>query len=279
MDLVYNYDFKQAKTVIDMNQKPLILITNDDGISAKGINELIYEAVKYGDICVVAPNGPRSAQSSALTIESPISVTKLGIEECQGNSIVRYAISGTPTDCVKVAIDKVLDRTPDLLLSGINHGSNASINVLYSGTLGAAIEGSLHDVPSVGFSLWDHHKDADFSHCLPYFSKIIKVALENKMPRGICLNVNAPKGDISGIKLARQSDGRWANEYQKDNAPRTSEYYWLIGDFIYKQDESQSEYIGDQTALEQGYISVVPIHTDMTAYHVMSCFKEYENIR
>ena len=131
--------------------------------------------------------------------------------------MVRYAVSGTPTDCVKLAVDKLITRRPALLISGINHGSNASNNVIYSANMGAAIEGCLHDIPSIGLSLWSHDKDADFSRCLPHFEEIIKKALAEPLPQGICLNVNAPRGDIKGVKVCRQADGRWANEYQQDS--------------------------------------------------------------
>ena len=255
-------------------ERPLILVTNDDGIQAKGIREITAVAERYGDVAVVAPDGPRSAQSSVLTLETPIRAVK--VEEREG--MVRYAVSGTPTDCVKLAVDKLITRRPALLISGINHGSNASINVIYSGTMGAAIEGCLHDIPSIGLSLWSHDKDADFSRCLPYFEEIIKKALAEPLPQGICLNVNAPRGDIKGVKVCRQADGRWANEYQQDSAPRPVPYYWLIGDFIYNTDGADGGYMPDQTALQEGYISVVPVHTDMTAYHVMGKIGGYESL-
>ena len=207
--------------------KPLILITNDDGIQAKGIRGLINLLASFADIWVVAPNGPRSAQSSAITVEIPVSVKPIvGVE-----GVTEVACSGTPTDCVKLAIDQLLPRKPDLLLSGINHGSNASINVIYSGTMGAAMEGSLHNVPSVGLSLCSHSADADFSLALPYFLDIIKQTLESGLPDGVSLNVNAPVGEIQGCRVSKQAHGRWANEFEKHDAPRLLDYYWLIGDF------------------------------------------------
>ena len=237
--------------------RPLILITNDDGIHAKGIGELKELVRPLGDVWVVAPNGPRSAQSSAITVELPIWSKVVHEEE----GLVEIACSGTPTDCVKLAIDQLLPRRPDLLLSGINHGSNASINVIYSGTMGAAMEGSLHGVPSIGLSLCSHKADADFSDALPFFLPIIEETLRAGLPDGVSLNVNAPLGAIKGCRVAKQAHGRWANEFEKHDAPRPLDYYWLIGDFnSVDKDDSET----DQWALDHGYISIVPIHTDMT---------------
>ncbi len=256
-----------------MNNKPLILITNDDGIQAKGINELIQIALKYGNVVVVAPDGPRSAQSSALTINTPVGVKEIEKSE----QLTRYAISGTPSDCVKLAIDKLLTKSPDLVLSGINHGSNASVNVIYSGTMGATMEGCMHGVPSIGFSLCDHHSDADFSDCLPHFEIIIAKALSQTMPEGVCLNVNAPTGKINGTKICVQADGRWANEFEEHKAPRYERYFWLVGDFSnVKQNTLNPSALIDQHAIDNQYISIVPIHIDMTAHHALQHFNSYE---
>lgn len=188
-------------------ERPLILVTNDDGIAAPGINAIAEVASRYGDVVIVAPNGPRSAQSSALTIENPVMARR---EKSVGN-IVRYSTSGTPADCVKLAMSQLLHRKPALLISGINHGSNASVNVLYSGTMGAAIEGSQHSIPSVGFSLADHHADADFSYAMPFFETIIAqtLAAEQPMPKNVCLNINAPTGEIRGVRVCHQAEGIW----------------------------------------------------------------------
>lgn len=248
----------------------LILITNDDGIQAKGIQTIARVAAKYGDVVVVAPNGPRSAQSSALTIEVPVSVKPVPSDV---ENITQYAVSGTPADCVKLAISQLLDKKPDLVISGINHGSNASINVIYSGTIGAAIEGALHGIPSIGFSLCDHDADADFEPSLPYFEQIIAKTLNSQMPKDICLNVNAPKGEVKGIRSCRQAEGRWANDFGKTEAPRACDYYWLIGDFMFLNDNDMS---ADQCAIENGYITVVPLQFDMTAYKALDFCKQYE---
>ena len=248
----------------------LILITNDDGIQAKGIQTIARVAAKYGRVVVVAPNGPRSAQSSALTIEVPVSVKPVPSDV---ENITQYAVSGTPADCVKLAISQLLDEKPDLVISGINHGSNASINVIYSGTIGAAIEGALHGIPSIGFSLCDHDADADFEPSLPYFEQIIAKTIQSGMPKDICLNVNAPKGAVKGVRACRQAEGRWANDFGKTEAPRANDYYWLIGDFMFLNDNDMK---ADQCAIENGYITVVPLQFDMTAYKALDFCSQYE---
>ncbi|MGM9805482.1 MAG: 5'/3'-nucleotidase SurE [Candidatus Aphodosoma sp.] len=253
-------------------ERPLILVTNDDGIQAPGINVIAEAAARHADVVVVAPDGPRSAQSSALTIETPVSARRLPSTD----GIVRYATSGTPADCVKLAMSQLLHRKPALLISGINHGSNASINVLYSGTIGAAIEGCQHSMASIGFSLCDHSHDADFSKALPFFEAMIVKALSSDvpMPHNVCLNVNAPAGEIKGVRVCRQAEGVWADEFVKDAAPRAKDYYWMIGDFKYT--DSRNDKFADQMALDEGYISVVPVQVDMTAYHAMEYCRMYE---
>lgn len=241
---------------------PLILITNDDGIQAPGIQLLALMASRHGDVVVVAPDGPRSAQSSALTINYPVSAK---IVSHEGN-ITYWSCTGTPADCVKLAMSQLLDRTPDLLISGINHGSNASVNVLYSGTMGAAIEGTMHDVPSVGLSINDHSLDVSFEYCLPYFESIVEKVLDKGLPHDVCLNVNAPVGEIKGLRVCRQAAGRWANDFTPDNAPRPVRYYWMVGDFFNtEQDDPEA----DQVSMSQGYITIVPVQIDMTAYQAL----------
>ncbi|MBQ0007505.1 MAG: 5'/3'-nucleotidase SurE [bacterium] len=241
---------------------PIILITNDDGIQAPGIQQLAKMASHHGEVVVVAPDGPRSAQSSALTINYPVSVKVVKHED----NITFWSCTGTPADCVKLAMSQLLDRTPDLVISGINHGSNASVNVLYSGTMGAAIEGAMHDVPSVGLSINDHSFDVSFQYCLPYFEKIIERVLEKGLPKDICLNVNAPVGEVKGLRVCRQASGRWANDFTPDNAPRPVKYYWMVGDFFNTEKDDPD---ADQVAMNDGYISIVPVQVDMTAYSAM----------
>lgn len=246
---------------------PLILITNDDGIHAPGIKLLAEMAARHGEVVVVAPDSHRSAQSSALTIDHPVSAKVVRREE----KITYWSCSGTPADCVKLAMSQLLEEKPDLVLSGINHGSNASVNVLYSGTMGAAIEGAMHDVPSIGFSINDHSLEVSFEYCLPYYEKILKRVLEKGLPKEISLNVNAPVGEIKGVRVCRQAAGRWANDFTLDNAPRPVKYYWMVGDF-FNTEKNDPE--ADQVAMNEGYISIVPVQVDMTAYSAMEFCKE-----
>jgi 5'-nucleotidase len=204
-------------------KKPLILITNDDGAEAKGIQILTRLMMQLGDVVVVAPDGARSAQSNALTVTHPVRFKE--IERTDG--MIRYSSSGTPTDCVKLALNEIVERKPDLLVSGINHGSNAAINVIYSGTMGAVLEGCENGIPSIGFSLCDHSLEADFSVFESYVSQIALATLKNGLPHATCLNVNAPMGEIAGVKVARQCDGRWTKEFAKRMDPLGKAYYWL----------------------------------------------------
>ncbi len=243
-------------------QKPLILITNDDGDTAKGINVLTRLMTQLGDVIVMAPDGPRSAQSNALTVSHPIRFKKL--EEKPG--LIRYSCNGTPTDCVKLALNEVVRRKPDLLVSGINHGSNAAINVIYSGTMGAVLEGCENAIPSIGFSISNFDYDADFTLFEPYILQIAKQILKTGLPYGICLNVNAPKSDIKGVKIARQCEGHWTKEFAKATDPQGRNYYWLTGYFDNHEPEAQDT---DEWALANGFISVVPTKIDLTAHEYL----------
>lgn len=247
--------------------RPLILITNDDGDFSKGIAVLTRLMLPLGDVVVMAPDGPRSAQSNALTVTHPIRFKLL--EEKPG--ITRYACNGTPTDCVKLALNAVVDRRPDLLVSGINHGSNAAINVIYSGTMGAVLEGCENLIPSVGFSISDYNPDADFSVFETYITQIATNVLKNGLPHNVCLNVNAPKGEIKGMQVVRQCDGRWTREFEKRIDPHGRAYYWLTGAFENHEPEAQDT---DEWALAQGYVSVVPTKIDMTAHECLADLKE-----
>ncbi|GAB1415848.1 5'/3'-nucleotidase SurE [Paludibacter sp.] len=248
------------------NKKPLILITNDDGDTAKGIQVLTKVMMELGDVIVMAPDGPRSGQSNALTVQRPIRFTK--IEEQPG--LVRYKCNGTPTDCVKLALNEVVERKPDLLVSGINHGSNAAINVIYSGTMGAVLEGCENDVPSIGFSICNFDPDADFSEFEPHIKKIALQVLEHGLPYGLCLNVNSPKSNIKGLKVARQCEGHWTQEFAKATDPRGHNYYWLTGHFENHEPDAQDT---DEWALANGYISVVPTKIDMTGHEYLEKLK------
>jgi len=242
--------------------KPLILITNDDGHDARGIQVLTLLMMQLGDVVVVAPDGARSAQSNALTVTHPIRFKKL--EQKEG--LIIYSCTGTPTDCVKLALNEIVDRRPDLIVAGINHGSNSAINVIYSGTMGAVLEGCENGILSIGFSVCDHSLDADFSIFESYVLQITRAALLNGLPHATCLNVNAPVGPIKGIRVARQCDGRWTKEYAKRTDPRGGSYFWLTGNFENHEPEAEDT---DEWALEHGFISIVPTKIDLTAFEAM----------
>jgi len=249
--------------------KPLILITNDDGHEANGIEVLTRLMMQIGDVVVVAPDGPRSAQSNALTVTHPIRFKK--IEEKEG--LIRYVTTGTPTDCVKLALNEIVERRPDLVVAGINHGSNSAINVIYSGTMGAVLEGCENGILSIGFSICDHSLEADFSLFEPFVLQITREALKNGLPHATCLNVNAPIGEIAGIKVARQCDGRWTKEYAKRTDPRGGSYFWLTGNFENHEPESEDT---DEWALDHGYISIVPTKIDLTAHEAIEYVAKWE---
>ena len=253
-----------------MEKRPLILITNDDGYQSKGIKALIDSVKDLGDIVVVAPDGPRSGMSSAISSLNPIRV-HLAKEY---DNVKIYACTGTPVDCVKLGISEVVKQKPDVLLSGINHGSNASICVVYSGTMGAAMEGCIFKVPSIGFSLLDHSHDADFNPASRYVRSITQKVLKEGLPLGTCLNVNIPEGnDLQGVKVCRQASGQWIEEFylSKDGAKR--EVYWLTGHF--KNDEPDDK-ATDEWALAQGYVSVVPTKVDMTDHDYLDEIRNWE---
>ncbi len=249
-------------------QKPLILITNDDGYQAKGIKSLIESVKGLGEIVVVAPDGPRSGMSSAITSLHPLRVYL----EKEEPDLKIYISNGTPVDCIKLGINELTDRKPDIVLSGINHGSNAAVSVLYSGTMGAAIEGAVFKIPSIGFSLLDHSHKADFTQAKTYTRLLTQRVLEEGMPMGTCLNVNIPKGnDIKGIRICRQTSGQWTAEFIKSKDGANRNVYWLTGEFA--NDEPHDE-TTDEWALAHNYVSVVPVRVDMTDHSHISSIKE-----
>ena len=250
-------------------KRPLILITNDDGDTANGIQVLTRLMMQLGDVVVMAPDGPRSGQSNAITVSHPLRYTK--IEEREG--LVRYKSNGTPTDCVKLALHDILDRKPDLLVSGINHGSNAAINIIYSGTMGAVLEGCENGITSIGFSICDHSYNADFSKFERFIIQIATETLKNGLPYGVCLNVNAPMGEIKGVKIARQCRGNWTEEYAKRLDPQGRTYFWLTGYFKNHEPDARDT---DEWALANGYVSVVPSKIDMTDYDMLKSLKNWE---
>lgn len=254
-----------------MADKPLILITNDDSITAKGIASLVEAMKPLGTILVVAPDRPQSGMGHAITIHSPLRLNK----SKQFDGIDSYTCSGTPVDCVKVAIYEVLKRRPDLLVSGINHGSNASTNVLYSGTMSAAVEGAIESIPSIGFSLLSHDPDADFDASVFYAEKIARAVLKNNLQKGVCLNVNIPKGklnELAGMKICRQGKASWEDSFDKRQDPSGHNYFWLTGKF----ETSDKGEDTDMWALENKFVSIVPTQFDMTAHHLISQLNEWD---
>ena len=252
-------------------RKPLILISNDDGITAPGIATLVEVASQIGEVVVVAPNGPQSGMGHAITIGNTLRLYPSTIF----GEIQAFECSGTPADCVKLAKWEVLkNRKPDLVVSGINHGSNQSISVLYSGTMSAAIEAAIEGLPAIGFSLCEYGHDADFTHTKPYVDQIIRQALDKGIPAGVTLNVNFPSGKKftkpNGVKVCRQARAKWQEEFDRRTDPNGREYYWMIGNFI-NMDQGEDT---DVWALENGYVSVVPCTFDLTAYPAMATLNQ-----
>lgn len=254
-----------------MNPKPLILVTNDDGISAPGMRNLIAVMKEFGEVVVVAPDSPQSAMGHAITINSTLFINKVHFDP---EIEKEYSCSGTPADCVKLAVNEILDRKPDLVVSGINHGSNASVNVIYSGTMSAAMEAAMAGFPAIGFSLLDYDWNADFDQAKPFIRKIVAQVLEKGIPQDTVLNVNIPKlktEEIKGIKICRMAKGNWVEEFDKRQTPHGRNYYWMTGEFI-NQDKGEDT---DIWALEHDYISVVPIMFDFTAHHAIQKLNDY----
>ena len=253
-------------------KRPLILVTNDDGINAPGIRTLISVVKNIGDVIVVAPDSPQSGMGHAITINSTLHSSRI---TPKNSEIIEYSCSGTPADCVKLAINELMPRKPDLCVSGINHGSNSSINVIYSGTMSAAIEAGIEGVPAVGFSLLDYSWNADFSQSKDFIRKITLNALNNGIPKGVVLNVNIPavkKSDIKGVKICRQAKAYWVEEFDKRKNPLGQEYYWLTGKFVNKDQGEDT----DEWALKNNYISIVPVEFDLTAHHAIQGLNEWD---
>ena len=253
-------------------KRPLILDTNDDGINAPGIRTLISVIKDIGDVIVVAPDSPQSGMGHAITINSTLHSSRI---TPKNSEIIEYSCSGTPADCVKLAINELMPRKADLCVSGINHGSNSSINVIYSGTMSAAIEAGIEGVPAIGFSLLDYSWNADFSHSKDLIRKITLNALNNGIPKGVVLNVNIPavkKSDIKGVKICRQAKAYWVEEFDKRKNPLGQEYYWLTGKFVNKDQGEDT----DEWALKNNYISIVPVEFDLTAHHAIQGLNEWD---
>jgi 5'-nucleotidase len=240
---------------------PVILITNDDGVTAPGILNLIEAVKDLGKIVVVAPDKPQSGMGHAITIGNPLRLHPVQLSE----GVEAWQCSGTPVDCVKLAVDKILHRKPDLCLSGINHGSNHSINVIYSGTMSAAVEAAIESIPSVGFSLLDYSLEANFEGARKYARIIVENLLRNSLDKHLVLNVNVPavpKELIKGMKICRQAYAKYEEDFVERNDPTGKKYYWLTGKFV-NFDKGKDT---DVWALENNYVSVVPVQFDLTNY-------------
>ncbi len=250
--------------------KPTILVVNDDGITAPGIKALIKVMQEIGHVVVVAPDSPQSGMGHAITIGKPLRLDKVDLYK----GVEMYKCSGTPVDCVKLAVNVIFKgKKPDLCVSGINHGLNNSINVLYSGTMSAAVEGAIESIPSIGFSLDDFTLEADFSPAVKYIKQIAEQVLNNGLPQSTLLNVNFPNTkEIKGVKICRQANAKWAEEFDERLDPHKRKYYWLTGVFQVNDHGEDT----DVWALEHQYVSVVPVQFDMTAHHAISILNNWE---
>jgi len=256
-----------------MPQGPLILVTNDDGITSRGIRTLVDVMKELGEVWVVAPDSPQSGMGHAITVGDTLRLT----ESFLFKDVKAFECSGTPADCVKMARQIVLKEhlQPSLVVSGINHGSNTSISVLYSGTMSAAIEGAIEGTPAIGFSLCDCTSQADFSHVVEYIRKITKQVLTHGLPRGVALNVNFPpkqKESIKGIRICRQANAKWVEEFDQRFDPNGRRYFWMTGNFVSfdKGDDN------DEWAIANNFISVVPCQFDLTAHHAIPILNEWD---
>jgi 5'-nucleotidase len=241
--------------------EPIILITNDDGITAPGIKCLVEAAKPLGKVVVVAPDKPQSGMGHAITIGTPLRMNKVDLFD----GVEAWQTSGTPVDCVKLAVDKILHRKPDICLSGINHGANHSINVIYSGTMSAAMEASIESIPSIGFSLLDYRFEADFTAARHFAHLIVKAILKQKLDKHLLLNVNFPPiplKDIKGVKICKQAYAKYVEDFDERKDPQGKKYYWLTGEFV-NFDKSKDT---DVWALQNNYVSVVPVQFDLTNY-------------
>jgi 5'-nucleotidase len=253
--------------------KPLIFVTNDDGIFSKGLRSLVEVALEIGEVVIIAPDKAQSGMGHAITISEPIRLNPDTIFDRTES----YSCSGTPVDCVKLGIYEVMKRKPDLIVSGINHGANTSTNVLYSGTMSAAVEGAMENIPSIGFSLCDFDADADFSGAKMIAKKVINLVFQNDFPKNTCLNVNIPNIEaykILGVKIVRQANAFWEDRFEKRFDQFNRPYYWLTGGFGV-HDEGEDT---DIHALSQNFASIVPIHYDMTSYTAMEHMKSWTKI-
>ena len=266
-------------------ERPLILISNDDGYQAKGLRSLIDMVRHLGDIIVCAPDGPRSGYACAFSATTPLMLTLR--EKSEGIEI--WSCNGTPVDCVKMALHEIVPRRPDIVIGGINHGDNASVNTHYSGTMGVVMEGCMKHIPSVAYSLCDYRADADFEPMRPYVERFTAQILEEGLPKGVCLNINFPVIEVSGagitnpleqqevrdyqgVKVCRMGFGSWQNEVTKCHHPRGYDYWWMVGH--YHDDEPEATDT-DRWALDHGYIAITPTRMDVTAYEAFESLQQF----
>ena len=275
-------------------KRPLLLISNDDGYQAKGIRELVEMVSDYGDVLVCAPDSARSGFSCAFSATTPLTlVCHQRYQAASGSNIEIWSCNGTPVDCVKMALAELCPRKPDMVIGGINHGDNGSVNTHYSGTMGVTIEGCMKYIPSVAFSLCDHRDDADFEPLRPLIRQITERVLKEGLPLGVCLNVNFPRlgvsgegfsdkpsgeaergiRDYAGVKVCRMAKGTWGNEVTKCHHPRGYDYWWMVGS--YTNDEPEAEDT-DNWALSHGYVAITPTQIDVTAYSAMDQIKSWQ---
>lgn len=256
-------------------KKKIILVTNDDGVTAPGLKALVQVAKEFGKVYVVAPDSPQSGQGHAITLNKPLRLKKVDIFKKMKN-VEAYKCSGTPADCVKLGKHVLLkNKKVDLCVSGINHGSNLAINIIYSGTMSAAMEASIEGIDSIGFSLTDFSWEADFEPSKKYIRKIIKKVLKNGLPNCKLLNVNIPaisKKKIKGIKICHQADSHWIEKFQEGKDPVGRPYFWLTGQFVNNDKDPNT----DVNAVEKGYVSVVPSMHDLTKYDAIESLKFME---
>lgn len=251
-------------------KKPLILISNDDGYRAKGINALLDMIGDMGQLIVCAPEDARSGFSAAFSATTPLRLYK----RAESKELQVWSCTGTPVDCVKIALADVCPRTPDMIIGGINHGDNASVNTHYSGTMGVTREGCLKYIPSLAFSLCDHSDDADFEPLRPYIREITQKVLNSGLPRGVCLNVNFPLvSAFKGIKVCRMAYGTWDNEIVKCRHPHGYDYYWMTGSYTNDEPEATDT---DNWALTHGYVAITPTRIDVTDYDTVARLKSWE---
>ena len=252
-----------------MDDRPLILVSNDDGYQAKGINCLIEVLREFGDVVVVAPHTGRSGKGCAITSETPIKVTEVRKEP----GLTVYSCTGTPSDCIKLACHAYVPRRPDLVVGGINHGDNSAVNAHYSGTMGVVIEGCMKGIPSIAFSLCSHDADADFTPTYDVIRRVVAQVLAKGLPLGSCLNVNFPDSpSYAGVKVCRQAMGRWVNEWGAHEHPRGGQWWWLTGEF----EIDECDPAADRVALDNNYVTITPTTIDFTDYRLLADMQGWE---